>query len=51
MAFMTGAEAPAIGSVTPSGVLEGTNTLLLWASGVTERGDFQRVVCDHAAGL
>ena len=44
-AFVTGADAPTIGSVTPDTVLTGRSALWLWASDVTDREDVSNVWC------
>ena len=44
-AFMTGADTPTIGSVTPDTVLTDTNVLRLWASGVTDMDGVSNVWC------
>ena len=44
-AFMTGADAPTIGSVTPDTVLTNTSSLALWASGVTDMDGISNVWC------
>jgi hypothetical protein len=44
-AFMTGADAPGIGAVTPSGLLVGTNRLVLWAETVTDLDGISNVWC------
>ena len=44
-AFMTGADSPMIDQVTPDTLLKGTNTLLLWASGVTDMDGISNVWC------
>ena len=44
-AFMTGADTPTIGSVTPDTVLTNTSSLVLWASGVTDMDGISNVWC------
>jgi hypothetical protein len=44
-AFLTGAEAPTIAGVTPSAVLTESNTVTLWASGVTAGDGVSNVWC------
>ena len=51
-AFMTGADTPTIGSVTPDTVLTNTNSLVVVGVGGDGYGwGFQRVVHDYSAGL
>ena len=45
VAFMTGADTPTIGDVTPDTVLTDTNALWLWASGVTDMDGISNVWC------
>ena len=44
-AFMTGADTPTIGSVTPDTWLKGANTLWLWASDVMDMDGISNVFC------
>ena len=44
-AFVTGAEAPVIGSVTPDVVLVGSNTVTLWASDIVSELVLSNVWC------
>ena len=44
-AFMTGADTPTIGSVTPDTVLTNTTALWLWAAGVTDMDGISNVWC------
>ncbi len=44
-AFITGSESPMIEAVTPDALLAGTNSLVLWASGVTDADGISNVWC------
>jgi hypothetical protein len=44
-AFLTGAESPTIGAVTPAAMISGTEGVTLWASGVTDMDGLSKVWC------